>query len=88
MYLDIFLLLYCLLLKNLTVTGLRPGATYRLRWQAPEKQYPDVIVSSKSRQSLVSCSSCSFEITKKLIPFSTLSSGGEDSQSDLDGQDS
>ena len=30
--------------KIFTLTGLKPGTKYRLRWQAPSAQYPDVDV--------------------------------------------
>ena len=30
-----------------TLTGLKPSTPYRLRWQAPDKQYEDVMVSTK-----------------------------------------
>ncbi len=33
--------------KIFTLTGLRPGTTYRLRWQAPDAQYPDVEVATQ-----------------------------------------
>ncbi|XP_040573010.1 uncharacterized protein sas isoform X2 [Lepeophtheirus salmonis] len=32
--------------KIFTLTGLEPGTLYRLRWQAPDKQYPDLKVST------------------------------------------
>ena len=33
--------------KIFTLTGLRAGTKYRLRWQAPDKHYPDVMVTTQ-----------------------------------------
>ena len=33
--------------KIYTLTALRAGTQYRLRWQAPDKQYPDIMVSTQ-----------------------------------------
>ena len=33
--------------KIFTLTGLKAGITYRLRWQAPDRQYQDVMVTTK-----------------------------------------
>ena len=33
--------------KIFTLTGLKAGVKYRLRWQAPDRQYPDIMVSTK-----------------------------------------
>ena len=32
-----------------TLTGLKPSTAYRLRWQAPNKQFPDLMVSTKTQ---------------------------------------
>lgn len=32
--------------KIFTLTGMTPGTRYRLRWQTPDRQYPDVMVST------------------------------------------
>jgi hypothetical protein len=32
-----------------TLTGLKAKTTYRLRWQAPDKQYPDVVVETNGK---------------------------------------
>ena len=37
-----------------TLTGLKPSTPYRLRWQAPDKQYQDVMVSTKGTHSKIS----------------------------------
>lgn len=34
--------------KIFTLTGMTPGTRYRLRWQTPDRQYPDVMVSTHS----------------------------------------
>ena len=36
--------------KIFTLTGLRAGTRYRLRWQAPDRQYPDVEVSTQGER--------------------------------------
>ena len=33
--------------KIFTLTGLRPSAEYRLRWLAPDRQYADVMVTTR-----------------------------------------
>jgi len=33
--------------KIFTLTGLRAGTEYRLRWQAPNRQFPDVMVETR-----------------------------------------
>ena len=35
--------------KIYTLTALKPGTLYRLRWQAPDKQYPDIMVSTQGK---------------------------------------
>ena len=35
--------------KIYTLTALNPGTLYRLRWQAPDKQYPDIMVSTQGK---------------------------------------
>ncbi len=35
--------------KIFTLTGLRAGTKYRIRWQAPDRQYEDVHVSTHSK---------------------------------------
>ena len=37
--------------KIFTLTGLNPGTKYRLRWQAPDSQYPDVEVATQPQSS-------------------------------------
>ena len=32
-----------------TLTGLKSKTTYRLRWQAPDKQYPDIVVETHGK---------------------------------------
>ena len=33
-----------------TLTGLKAKTTYRLRWQAPNKQYPDLVVETHGKK--------------------------------------
>ena len=33
-----------------TLTGLKAKTTYRLRWQAPDKQYPDLVVETHGKR--------------------------------------
>ena len=33
--------------KIFTLTGLRPSTEYRLRWLAPDRKYPDVMVTTR-----------------------------------------
>ncbi len=50
--------------KIFTLTGLRAGTQYRLRWQAPDRQYPDVTVSTHGEKT----KSC-FSVEKNAATF-------------------
>lgn len=39
--------------KIFTLSGLKPGVMYRLRWQAPNKQYPDIKVSTRGKKDIL-----------------------------------
>ena len=41
--------------KIFTLTGLRPSAEYRLRWLAPDRQYADVMVTTRGESKTFSC---------------------------------
>ena len=49
--------------KIFTLTGLRPSAEYRLRWLAPDRQYADVMVTTRGESESFShgmqCNLCS-----------------------------